>query len=222
VFQNKTIVNLTFLGIFVSAILAGVAVVRTLKQTEPVLTTSSPNGTYNVRLTGRRDRPKMLFVTNQVFFSVTKNGQEFLTNKYIHSGDWLDPSFDSSYPQHAWVSEDRLRFYREDFFRDGQPETIVVQNKTQKDIQYLRVASVDAFLLFDMQPGTAIKLIVSGPRADNRWITVEGEFSDRQSIKQNEGFVFNKEKKGPFTYHITINSDKTTIDSPELQKYQPR
>jgi hypothetical protein len=220
--QNKSVLHLTLLGIFVSGVLAVASLVRAPKQTETFLTTSSPNGTYIVRLTGRKDRPKILFVTHEVFFSVTKNGKEFLSNKYIHSGDWLDASFDSSYPQHAWVNEDRLHFYKQDFFRDGQPETIVVQNKTQKEIPYLRVTSVDAFLLFDIRPGAEFKLIVSGPRADNRWISVEGEFSDRQNIKESQGFVFDKGKKGPYTYHITLNSDKTTIDSPELEKYRPR
>jgi hypothetical protein len=214
--------NLLLLGIFVSGMVIAVALVNATRQIEPFLTTSSPNGTYTVRLTGRKGRPTILFRTNQVFFSVTRNAKEFLSNKHIHSGDWLDPSFDSSYPQYEWLSEDRLHFFREDFFRDGQPETIVVQNKTQKNIPYLRVASVDAFLLFDIKPGAAFKLIVSGPRTDNRWITAEGEFSDSQGIQQSEGFIFNKERKGPYTYHIIVNSDKTTIESPDLEKYPAR
>jgi hypothetical protein len=44
--------------------------------------------------------------------------------------DWFDPSFDGLYPDHAWESDNILHFYKKEFFSDGQPDKIVVLNKT--------------------------------------------------------------------------------------------
>jgi hypothetical protein len=220
-FENKVIVNLVLVLAVVAAAVGSVQVVKTTIQNDVFLTTSSPKGSYTVRLTGRNDRPKVPLVSHEVLFSVSKDGKVFLTNKYLHSGDWFDPSFNLLYPQHNWVGEDTLHFYKQEFFSEGERESIEVQNRTQKVIQYLRVTSVDSFLFFSMQPGAMSTLIVSAPRADNRWVTIEGEFSDGQIIKQTGvGFLFTKGRKGPFAYYIHINEDGLTIESPDLEKYR--
>lgn len=214
-------VNLALLLTFIAAVVGAVHVVKTTNQTDVFLTTSSPKGSYVVSLSGRKDRPKLPMVSHEVSFSVTKDGKASSTNNYLHSGDWLDPSFDILYPQHEWITENVLHFYRKEFFNEGERESILVQNKTTKVIEYLRVTSVDSFLLFDVQPDATITLVISGPRADNRWVTVEGEFSDRQRIKRTGiGFLFAKDAKGPFTYQVDINADGLIIESPGLEKYK--
>ena len=82
-------------------------------------------------------------------------------NKHLHSGDWLDPSFDLLYPQHTWVRVDLLHFHRKEFFDEGRRESIIIQNRTNRVIQYLQVTSVDSFLLFDILPGALTTLVVS-------------------------------------------------------------
>jgi hypothetical protein len=220
-FENRAIMNLALLLTFFAVAVGSVTVVKTTRHNGVFLTTSSPKGSYTVRLTGRKDRPKVPLVSHEVSFSVSKDGKLFLTNKYLHSGDWFDPSFEILYPQHNWAREDALQFYREEFFSEAQRESIVVQNKTQKVIQYLRVTTVDSFLLFDIQPDAKSTLVISAPRGDYRWITVEGEFLEGSKIKQNGvGFLFPKGRKGPFAYNIYVNEDSLTIESPELEKYK--
>lgn len=204
--------KLILLVVFAAAMISGVLIVRTTSQPEVFLTITSPNGNYTVSLAGQKDRPKLPFVSHEVRFSVTKEGKETSTNNFLHSGDWLDPSFALWYPQHKWITENGLQFYKEEFFNDGQRERISVQNKTDKVIEYLRVTSIDSFLLFDIPPGATTTLTVSPPRSDNRWISVTGEFRDRQQIGQKgEGFSFGKDRKGPLTYFVAINVDGLTI-----------
>jgi len=123
-----------------------------------------------------------------------------VANKYLHSGDWFDPSFDILYPDHAWENDEILHFYKRSFFADCQPEQVVILNKTTEMIQYRRVTSV-TFLLFDIQPESTTRLAVSKPRGDSRWIKIEGQFSDGTPIQgTGVGFVFPKSKQRPFTY----------------------
>ena len=220
-FKNKAIVTLALLFTFVGAAIGSLTLFKITTQSEAFLSTSSPRGTYTVRLTGRKDRPRVPFVNHQVFFSVSRGEKVFLANKYLHSGDWLDPSFDLWYPEHKWVSEDILQFYKNEFLSEGQHESIVVVNKTKETIQYLRVASVDIFLLFNVQPGSTTTLTVSAPRGDSSWIDVDGEFPEGRSIKHNGvGFLLSEQKMGPFTYYVYIDGDTSAIQSPDLKKYK--
>lgn len=104
-FENKSIVNLALLIIFVGVAVGSVTLFKITTEPEAFLSTSSPRGTYTVRLTGRKDRPKVPFVSHRVVFSVSRDKEVFLANKYLHSGDWFDPSFDLWYPEHTWVSQ---------------------------------------------------------------------------------------------------------------------
>ena len=161
--KRKVIGNLVLLVTFLGVAVGAVHIVQTIRHREVVLTTSSPANTYTVTLAGQRDRPKVPLLYHQVRFSVSKSkgAKESLTNKYLHSGDWFDPSFDHLYRQHNWVQENVLQLYNEEFFNDGERENIVVQNKTDKVIEYLRVRSTDTFLLFDIQPGATFTLVAS-------------------------------------------------------------
>ena len=170
-------------------------------------------------MTGQRDRPRVPFVEHEVRFSVTKDAKAFLANKFLHSGDWLDPSFESWYPEHSWLSDQILQFYKKKFRSDGAQESILVVNKTNQTIQYLRVTSIDTFLLLDTAPGFATTLAVSAPRSDSRWISVEGEFAGGSPINREEaGFAIVKGQKVPFAYHVYVNENGVAIESPDLQK----
>jgi hypothetical protein len=216
---KRMIWGIASLVAFVVAVVGSVTLVRTTKSAEPFLTTTSPKGTYTVRLTGRKDRPRIPFVEHGVRFSVTKGEKPFLADKFLHSGDWLDPSFELWYPENSWLTENILQFYKREFRSDGAQESIVVLNKTAETILFLRIASVDTFLLFDVQPGTASTLAVSAPRTDSRWASVEAELSGHRAIKSAEkGFVVAAGQKGPFVYYIYVKEDGISIESPDLQK----
>src|SRR5829696_1819241 len=216
---KRLIGRLALLFAFIVAAVGSVTVFQAIRPGEPFLSTTSPQGTYTVQLTGQQDRPRIPFVEHEVRFSVTRDEKAHLANKFLHSGDWMDPSFELWYPEHSWLNEHVLQFYKKEFRSDGAQESVLVVNKTSETILYLRVASVDTFLILDAAPGSATTLTVSAPRTDSRWISVEGEFAGGRSIKrEGVGFAIPKGQKGPFVYHVYVNENGVAIESPDLQR----
>lgn len=204
----------------VVAVLLSIAVYRLAVQSSPFLTTTSPNGTYVVQLSGRKDRTTLPVIYHRVRFSVSKNGRSFLTNRYLYSGDWLDPTFGILYPRQIWASDSALHFQRPGGSGASAPGRLVVVNRASKEIKYLRVESIDLFLLFSMQPGSTIYLNAAPPRGDFIWVSVAGEFSDGRAVKETAAsFLVPNEARGPFTYHIFITDDGSIIESAQLKQY---
>ena len=182
-------------------------------ESRPFFNTSSPGGTYTVNLTGRKERP--YFFTNTVNYHVLKNGKPFLPSRYLHSGDFLDISFELAYPNHRWVNENVVQLYREQYLNEGKPDALTVVNKTDKTIKYLEVVSVDKFLFFDMQPGDVVNLLNSQPRGDYKSFYVSGEFVDGRSVGGSWATTRpDRESAVPSTYYISINVDGATFESP--------
>jgi len=178
----------------------------------PFFATRSPGGTYTVNFTGQKQRP--FFFTNTVNYDVLKNGQLFLPSSHIHSGDALDISFELAYPNHRWLNEDILQLYREQYFNDGKPDTLVVINRTGQVIKYLKVDSVDKFLFFDLQPGAEVKLLNSPSRGDYKWLDVDGEFNDGRRIGRAEDLSDDNKLDGPFTYYVYVNESGVAFKGP--------
>jgi hypothetical protein len=176
------------------------------------LTTSSPLGTYIVYLTGQKERP--LFFTVGVRFNVLKNGKPYILDKYMHSGDSLDLSFESGYPSQRWLNESTIQFYREQYFNDGEPDTLIFLNNSKKSIKYLKVESVDKFLLFDLNPGSSTKMLNSRSRGDSKWLSVAGEFSDGTPIFDGAATLRGRKDSGvPISYCVYVNDDKPTFQT---------
>lgn len=181
------------------------------------LTTSSPKRTYTVQFAGRQGRPFLPAAVNTVRFSVRKDADVVLSDRYLHSGDWLDPSFAILYPQHDWPSENVLHLYRQEYFTRGAASKVVVRNDSAVAIKYLRVTSDDTHLLFDVEPGSQMELRIPPARGDLRYITVEGEFSDSKPVEEvGENFFIDKQ---PTTFYINVAGNLPTIESPGKQKY---
>jgi len=181
-------------------------------------TTCSPGGLYTVNLTGRKERP--LFFTNEVRFDVVKNGKPFVSDQYLHSGDALDLSFESGYPDYRWLDQNILHFYRGQDFNGGKPDTLVVVNKTDKVIKYLIVYSTEKFLIFDMPSHSETNVLISPSQGDSNGLRVKGEFAEGGNFENGASFRIRKELRGPFTYHIDITDGQLTIQNPELEKFE--
>jgi len=221
-YKSKVIFKLALpICALIGAVFISLTLYKVTARSRYFLTTSSPKGTYTVHLTGQENRPRFPIIYHQVRFSASKNSKVFLSDKYFHSGDWFDPSFGILYPQHAWVADNVLHFYRQEFFNTNMAEGILVFNKSDKVIDYLKVTSVDSFLLFNIQPGAITELAVSPSRGDSRWINVVGEFSEGQCVKEHGvGFLLPEERNEPFSYYIYITEGDSNIESPLLEKYK--
>src|SRR5687768_5016291 len=138
--KAKTVVRRVLsIGALCAAIWISLVLYDAAVESKPFFVTFSPGGTYTVKLTGRKQRP-FLF-TNTVNYHALKNGQPFVPSTYIHSGDFMDVSFELEYPDHRWLSENCLQLYREQYFTDGSPDTLVISNRTGEVLKHLKVMS---------------------------------------------------------------------------------
>jgi hypothetical protein len=175
--------------------------------------TTSPAGTYTVSLTGQKERP--LFFMVEARFEVSKGGEPFVTNKHLYSFDSMDLSFELGYPNHRWLSESTVQFYREEYFNDGEPDTFLLVNNTGRAIKYALVESEDKFLLFDLPAESTTKLLNSPQRGDFKWLNIAGEFGDGRSIVSKPvDLAIPTTRRGGATYNISINADGTILFEP--------
>ena len=181
-----------------------------LKPLPTFLTTASPDRTYTVTLNGQKSRP--IFFTATIRFDVSKNGTSMLSDKFLYSADGMDIPFETWYPNHRWLNEQSIQFYREQNLRDVPPDTIVVANNTGKTIKYAKIDSIDIVIFFEMQPGFKISIPTSQSKGDGKWLSVNGEFSDGTNISEF-GADFNvKSKREPKTFYVDLGAGRTNVE----------
>lgn len=211
------------IGIVFGALLVTVLVAWAVTKKRPVISEiASPNGELVLRLTGDPTMPMTPFRDHWVYFDLSRNAKPVLADKFLHFGDWLDPSFNFLYTQHRWLSNTTIQFLRE-AAPEPECDRLVVRNDTDKAISYLLIESRDLFLVFNLDPGSEVK-IRSTPQGaltrDLSWIEVEGEFADNRRIDwQGVNFKL-RDQKGPFEYHISINAGGAQVTSPQLAEYR--
>ncbi|HEY9286213.1 MAG TPA: hypothetical protein VIP46_22365 [Pyrinomonadaceae bacterium] len=214
----KKLIKLTALiSTLVLTLTAGILIHGWLFEPPVWLSTSSPNKTYTVELTGDKGRGGFLFMS-VVRFNVIRNGQAIVKNAYAHSGDWMDISFELAYPEHAWISENVMRFWRNPHLPEEKEKSdiLLISNDTGKAIKYLRIKLEDMFLVFDMQPHSTLKLS-STHQSWSSGVGVEGEFEDGQRIGYGAGFPHYNKVNEPLRYCVSINDSYVKIESPQME-----
>ena len=157
---------------------------------------------------------------SEVRFNVIRNGQTVVKDAYAHSGDAMDISFELAYPEHAWIDENVLRFWRNpDRAEQSGADTLLIWNQTGKAIRYLKVNSKDMYLVFDVQPNSTLKLFPSHQPWQS-WLDCKGEFEDGQRIQCNGvNFSHNDKLNPPLKYCVSIKYDRVVIESPQIEGY---
>lgn len=178
------------------------------QRTQEFLTTASLDQTYTVRLKGNKGRP--LIIPNEVRADVFKAGQLFVSDIGLHqTGDSFDLSFEAGFPEVRWLTDNVVEFYRPQYFDLGV-DSLTVENKTGKPIKYLRVQSVNKFLIFELGAGKSISLKIPAARSDSQWIVVAGVFADGLEIPFKSGSFAKRQHSN---YHIGVALSDTTIDA---------
>src|SRR6187399_1753704 len=77
----------------------------------PFFATVSPDKSYTVELYGQKERPALF--TAEVGAVVLKGGSVFWPYQTLHSGDFMDLSFELGWPDHRWIGNNILQFYSE-------------------------------------------------------------------------------------------------------------
>ncbi len=184
------------------------------------LTTSSPNKTYTVELTGDKGRGGLI-IPSVVGYKVFKDSQIMAKNSWVHSGDWMDISFELAYPENAWVSENVLRFWRNPHMpaEKDKFDVLLISNDTDKTIKYLEVKARDMFLIFDLQPNSTLKLS-STHQSWSYGIWIEGEFEDGRNFEYGTGFTHRDKLNKPLRHCLSVNYSFVKMESPQMDGYE--
>lgn len=176
------------------------------------LTTSSPNETYSVNLKGNPGRA--LVMRTEVRADVYKAGNPFLRDVWLHTTrDSFALSFEAGFPNHRWLSENVVEFYRPGYFESGA-DHLEVKNQTDNPIKHLRVESFNKFLILDLQPKSSVSLEVPFPRGDWQWFFVEGSFGDGKWIGENsKKFARHGTQRRPLNYQIILTNETSIIQT---------
>ena len=184
------------------------------------LSTTSPNHTFTVELTGDKGRGGFI-IDSVVKYRLLKNGNVFVKDRVAHSGDWLDISFELAYPEHAWIGENVMRFWRKpNRIEEDRSDALLISNESYKTVRYLRIKTKDMFFLFDIQPRSAMKLSFTH-QFEGNYIWCEGEFEDGQYFQYHVAFL-ESNVSGPLSYCLIIRDDRLTIESPQQRGYDYR
>ncbi len=203
---NRITKQCLFVGVLLATLVASVAFSEFLLKLRPFSVISSPGGTYTVILRGRKERP-MLPRMNEVRFDILKNEASFVPDQYFLSGDHFDTSFEDGYPNHQWLGENGVHFYDEYSLKEIKPaDTLIVFNKTNKVIKYLRLdcSDRDKIFLFDVQPESEVSILISPPGGDSKSISVESEPYEEQSFKGSGDILLPKGGSMTSTYYLNI------------------
>ena len=180
-----------------------------LKPQATFLTTVSPARTYTVSLKGQKSRP--IFFTATIRFEVIKNGNRILSDKFLYSADGMDIPFETWYPDHRWLNEQSIQFYREQNFQDAPSDTVVVTNNTGKTIKYAKIDSIDIVIVFEMPPGFKVSIPSSQSKGESKWLSVKGEFSDGTNLSEF-GTDFVKNRREHKTFYVDLKPGRTNVE----------
>jgi hypothetical protein len=116
--------------------------------------TLSPSGTFRVEITQRRDsRGYERFV----YLNASRNGDRFIEDKLLYTGDRLDDDFRNLYPNYSWQSESILKIGRSP--SETQANGLRIANETARRINYLLIETYqDKFVVFKVEPRAVVNL----------------------------------------------------------------
>lgn len=207
------------LSTFLFILAFGTIACAVVAQSSVFLTTSSPNKTYVVEFTGNKHAPSVPGVNHEVRFNLFKNDHLLVKNAYVDEYDWFDSDFAGMYSEYKWLNDSVLRIGSGVSKSEKSVDSLVVSNKTNKTVKYLRIVAGDMLFVFEMPPTSTSKFSVPY-LGELPWVAGEGEFADGQKIKWNGVNFQNKEKrKDSLRYCMSIDENSLKIESPLMNGY---
>ncbi len=131
-----------------------VFVVARTQSGELLASTLSPSGRIRVEIAQRRDpRGYERFV----YLNASRNGDRFIEDKLLYTGDPLDDDFRNLYPNYSWLSESILKIGRRP--SEIQANGLRIANETASRINYLLIETYqDKFVVFEVEPRAVVNL----------------------------------------------------------------
>jgi hypothetical protein len=174
---------------------------------------ASPNRKYKVEISQKRDAAG---IERYVYLSAYRNGEQFVRNKLIYTGDLLDNDFRDLYPHYSWASESILKLGRK--INDSQSNGLRVANISPNRISYLLIETYqDKYVLFDVEPESIVNLKFQFLGQ----LSCQGEFAENKQRFGSAVRLSNDaegEVQGDFS--IRVDGKNAIIESPSLKLKQ--
>jgi len=124
----------------------------------------------------------------------------------------FDLSFESGFPNVRWLSDNTVEFYRQEYFEKGS-DSVIIQNSSNRAIKYVRLQALNEFLIFDIEPGSSISVLIPAARGDSQWIALSAAFNDNQKIDfYPRSFDRRSTQRVRFNYKILITPSGLQIE----------
>ena len=206
------------IGIINLILLTGMILYLSFSEPEVFITIKSPAGTHAIELLGDESTPDFPFIQHYVGFNLYQNGQKTVSNGYIYSGDCLDRYFDEKYRKYHWLNESILQIGWSIRDSESSPDSLIVSNKTDEVVKYLKIDAEDMIFAFDLKPGESVRIEV--PRQTVPYVSANGEFVDGRQIER-KGVNFILEEKAPpaIDYCLSVVDGSIRIESTTLIGY---
>jgi hypothetical protein len=174
---------------------------------------ASPNRKYKVEISQKRDAAG---VERYVYLNAYRNGEQFVRNKLIYTGDFLDHDFSDVYPNYSWVSESILKLGRK--VDETQSNGLRITNVSANRISYLLIETYsDKYVLFDVEPQSIINLKF---RFFGQ-LSCQGEFAESKQRFGSAVRLSNDAEEGvQGDFSIRVNGRNAIIESSSLRLKQ--
>lgn len=174
-------------------------------------TITSPDGTYDVKLTESLGNDFLLFGCRTDAY-VYRDGVLFARSWGFFFSDDANCEIKRRYPTNRWETNQILRFEKSRY--SASRDTIVITNNTGHSVSFLRVEAFDLFLLINIQPLARIELDIPHMTSPSR-VEVDGAL-DTGNVFKRGGVSFDGSKE-IVRYCVSIESDNVLIGSPSLE-----
>jgi hypothetical protein len=197
-------------GIFVTALTFGITAWTLFDRPDVFLSVKSPSGNYLVELAGDKSRPTFPFMNHQVSFNLYEDGHQTVRDNYVYSGDLFDSDFGEMFPKYKWATDSVLRFGWDLEKSERSPDSLVVSNKSNKTVKYLKISARDMIFVFGMKPGSTVTLSAQ----PDSYVVAVGEFENGQKIGyRGVNFLGTRESNSTTQYCISVNDGAVSVES---------
>ena len=204
--RKLILISLTAIAVLVIGVACGLS-------GQTLSSAASPNRKYKVEISQKSD---VAGIERYVYLSAYRNGEQFVRNKLIYTGDFLDHDFRDLYPHHSWTSESILKIGRK--IDDTQSNGLRIANASPNRISYLLIETYqDKYVLFDVEPQSSVnlKFQLLGQ------LSCQGEFAEsKQRFGSAVRLSDEAEGQVPGDFSIRVDGKNVIIESPSLKLKQ--
>lgn len=117
-----------------------------------LVSSASPKGAYRVEVSQKKGG-----FERYIYLNAYREGQVFVRNKLLYTGDLFDEDFRGLYPTYSWLADSILKIGQD--IAEAQMNEVTIKNETPNQITYLLMETYgDKYVLFDVAPEAIIKL----------------------------------------------------------------